>query len=198
MSNLHIATSRRIAFALASVLLLATAMPAAAQTAPYTAYGVGLKAGAKITASVGGVSCGPGATTDVAGNWIFRITTTDPCSPKEGDTISFAIDGAPAEQTVKWTAGGAPANVTTGIALTAATSGFSGGTIAPTGVSIVAFTGTTAQLNAAGVAAKAVSITATSGGKMLTFVVGAPDFVNSGFTTAFPSGLTGALVIVKT
>ena len=75
---------------------------------------------------------------------------------------------------------------------------FSGGTIAPAGVSIVSFTGTTAQLNTSGAAAKAVSVTATVGGKMITFVVGAPDFVNAEFNAAFPTGLSGTLVIVKT
>ena len=75
---------------------------------------------------------------------------------------------------------------------------FSGGTIAASGVSIVSFTGTTAQLNTAGAAQKAVSVTATVGGKMLTFVVGAPDFVNAEFNAAFPTGLSGTLVIVKT
>lgn len=74
---------------------------------------------------------------------------------------------------------------------------FSGGTIAASGVSIVSFTGTTAQLNTAGAAAKLVSVTATVGGKMLTFVVGAPDFVNAEFNAAFPNGLSGTLVIVK-
>ena len=74
---------------------------------------------------------------------------------------------------------------------------FSGGTIAASGVSIVSFTGTTAQLDTAGAAAKLVSVTATVSGKALTFVVGAPDFVNTDFNAAFPTGLSGTLVIVK-
>lgn len=81
----------------------------------------------------------------------------------------------------------------------AATGGtFSGGTIAASGVSIVSFTGTTAQLGAASAASKIVSVTATVGGKALTFVVGAPDFVNTDFNAAFAGGLNGALVIVRT
>ncbi len=75
---------------------------------------------------------------------------------------------------------------------------FSGGAIAPSGLSIVAFTGTTVQLNTAGIGAKAVSVAATAGGKMLTFVVGAPDFVNIEFNSAFVGGMKGALVVVKT
>ncbi|MBM4411385.1 MAG: hypothetical protein FJ037_08720 [Chloroflexi bacterium] len=74
---------------------------------------------------------------------------------------------------------------------------FSGGTIAPSGVSIVSFMGTMAQLNTAGAAAKLVSVTATMGGKALTFVVGAPDFVNVDFNAKFPTGLSGTLAIVK-
>ena len=81
----------------------------------------------------------------------------------------------------------------------AATGGtFTGGTIAASGVSIVSFTGTTAQLDTAGAASKLVSVTATVGGKMITFVVGAPDFVNAEFNPAFVRGLNGVLVIVKT
>lgn len=75
---------------------------------------------------------------------------------------------------------------------------FSGGTIAASGVSLVSFTGTTAQLNAAGAALKIVSVTATVRGKFVTFVVGAPDFTNAEFNPAFPAGLNGTLVMVKT
>lgn len=75
---------------------------------------------------------------------------------------------------------------------------FSGGTIAPAGVSIVSFTGTTAQLGIAGAAAKAVTVAATVNGKMLVYVVGAPMFVNADFNAAFPTGFNGTLVIVKT
>lgn len=69
--------------------------------------------------------------------------------------------------------------------------------IAAAGVSIVSFTGTTAQLNTAGAAAKIVTVTATVGGKLRTYVVGAPDFVNAEFNPAFPAGLSNTLVIVK-
>lgn len=80
----------------------------------------------------------------------------------------------------------------------AAGTGFSGGTIAPAGVSIVSYTGTTTQLNTDGTTAKIVSVTATVGGKMITFVIGAPAFVNTDFNAAFPTGLSATLVIVKT
>ena len=81
-----------------------------------------------------------------------------------------------------------------------ATGTFSGGTIAVTGVSIVSFTGSTAVLDTAGAAnnPKIVTVSATVGGKMITFVIGAPAFVNAEFNAAFPTGLNGTLVIVKT
>lgn len=91
-----------------------------------------------------------------------------------------------------------PPVVVTPPASPAATGGtFSGGTIAQSGVSIVSFTGTTAQLGTASAASNLVSVTAAVGGAALTFVVGAPDFVNTQFTAAFPAGLNGVLVIVK-
>ncbi|TAK77453.1 MAG: serine protease [Dehalococcoidia bacterium] len=65
-------------------------------------------------------------------------------------------------------------------------------------MSIVSFTGTLAQLDVAGAAARVDSVTATTGGRMFTFVVGAPEFVNTSFAGAFPTGLLSTLVIVKT
>lgn len=70
--------------------------------------------------------------------------------------------------------------------------------MASEGISIVAFTGTITQLNAAGVAAGAISISATVNGRLLTYVVGAPDFVNAEFAAAFPSGLNNVLVVLRT
>ncbi len=75
---------------------------------------------------------------------------------------------------------------------------FGGSAIAPSGVSLVSFTGTTAQLDAAGAAARAVSVSATASGRLLTFVVGAPAFVNADFIAAFPGGLNATPVIVRT
>lgn len=177
--------------------------------APYTAYGVGLKPGAVITATLGGKACGPGVTVDALGNWLMWISDTAPCSPREGNLVALAIDGQLAEQTITWTEGGAPANPAKGIALTVAVTvkppvapptpsaaGFSGGVISPVGSSIVIFTGSAIQLNAAGEAVKARSVSATIAGRLLTFVVGAPGFVNTEFDGAFSTGLNGTLVIV--
>lgn len=80
----------------------------------------------------------------------------------------------------------------------AASTGKFSGTIASTGVSIVSFTGTTAQLNTVAAAAKVITVSTAVGGKMLSFVVGAPAFVNTEFNAAYPMGLNGTLVIVKT
>ena len=193
--------SLRSAVLAVSFMLFGMTAPVSAQTPPYTAYGIGQKGAAKITANVAGKSCGAGATVDATGNWKITIATTDACAPKDGDVLSFAIDGAAAVQTVRWTAGGGPANAANGIALTptdgATTGTFSGGSISPSGLSIVSFTGTTTQLNSAGASAKVSAVTATTGGRMLTYVIGAPSFVNADFEAAFPSGLTGTLVIVK-
>lgn len=186
----------------------ATATPAAAQqAAPYTAYGVGQKAGAMIGANIGGRSCGPAVAVTATGTWLMYIAVSSPCSPRAGDVVSFTVDGQVAEQTVTWSEGGAPANAAAGIALTVApvkaatttpaAGGFTG-SISASGVSLASFTGTTAQLDTAGAAVKATSISATMGGKILTFVVGAPSFVNIEFNSAFATGLQGTLVIVKT
>ena len=193
------------ALAAAVVLLVASslAVSVSAQTPPYTAYGLGQRAGARIAANIAGRACGGDAIADAVGNWAIRIATTAACVPKEGETISFTVDGVAALQTVRWTAGGGPANAATGIALTtppasSSAGAFSGGSIAPSGLSIVSFSGTAAQLDAAGASAKVIAVTATTGGRMLTYVIGAPGFVNTEFVAAFPAGLSGNLVIVKT
>lgn len=189
-------------------LVAATVSPAAAQqAAPYTAYGVGLRAGAMIGANIGGRSCGPAVAVTATGTWLMYIAVSSPCSPRAGDVVSFTVDGQTAEQTVVWSEGGAPANAATGIALTVAPArvapaapaagGFTG-SISPSGVSLASFTGTTAQLDSAGAAVKATSISVTVAGKILTLVVGAPAFVNTEFNAAFTAGLQGTLVIVKT
>lgn len=80
----------------------------------------------------------------------------------------------------------------------AGTGTFTGATIAPSGLTIVSFTGTHAQLTTAGTTAKVVSASGTFSGKLLTFVIGAPDFVNVEFVAATSTGLSNTLLIVKT
>ena len=118
MTSTRLFLSTGIAFAAAVVLFSAFAASATAQTPPYTAYGIGQTAGAKIAANIAGKACGE-ATVAAAGTWLLPIPTTAACAPKEGDTVAFTINGVAAAQTVKWTAGGAPADAAKGIALTA-------------------------------------------------------------------------------
>ncbi len=70
------------------------------------------------------------------------------------------------------------------------------GTVAATGSSIVTFTGTLAQLAATAAEAKAITVTATVGGKFVTHVVGAPAFVNADFAAAFTANLASQPVIL--
>ena len=108
-----------VAFAAAVVMFSAFAASTSAQTPPYTAYGLSQPAGAKIAANIAGKACGGDATADATGNWKITIGTDAACTPKEGDTVSFSVNGVASAQTVKWTAGGAPADAAKGIALTA-------------------------------------------------------------------------------
>ena len=95
------------ALAVALGLLVASAASVHAQ-GPYTAYGVGLAAGDTVVASVGGAECAS-TTADADGNWILEIESSAMCSPSDGDTINFSLNGEAAEETATWTAGGTPA-----------------------------------------------------------------------------------------
>ena len=94
------------ALAVALGLLVASAASVHAQ-GPYTAYGVGLAAGDTVVASVGGVECA--STTTADGNWKLEIESSAMCGPSDGATINFSLNGAAAEETATWTAGGTPA-----------------------------------------------------------------------------------------
>lgn len=67
------------------------------------------------------------------------------------------------------------------------------GVIAPDGVSLVALTGTLEQLADLDV----TSVAATVGGLYVTYIPGAPAFVNADFLAAFPDGLVRVPVVVK-
>lgn len=112
------------ALAIALGLLVASASAVQAQ-GPFTAYGIGQSEGDVVEASIGGASCGS-ATADADGNWILTIDSSAACSPSEGDTINFTLNGASVEETAEWTAGGTPAtsgyDPDVGITLTAGTS----------------------------------------------------------------------------
>lgn len=87
--------------------------------------------------------------------------------------------------------------VTTPTTPTTPTTGGSTFSVAPVaGLTFTQFGGTIAQLSTASTAAGVKTVSATVGGKMLTFVVGAPDFVNAAFVAAFPSGIPANTIVV--
>ncbi len=134
------------AFAVAAVLFASFAASASAQTPPFTAYGTGLTAGSVVTAWIGDTACGE-ATVDADGNWLIYVQAGGDCAPVDGDTISFQVDGAAQNETATYSAGGAPADVATGITLTAAAGGGEAPTPAPTGNGgLVGTTGTSMAL----------------------------------------------------
>ncbi len=102
-----------VAFLSASIF----ASSAHAQNPPATMYGTA-KAGDKVEALVGGRVCAT-ATAGADGFWMMQIAEGGACGAKDGDTISFTLNGAAAAQTETWKAGGAPKTVATGVALSA-------------------------------------------------------------------------------
>jgi hypothetical protein len=88
----------------------------------------------------------------------------------------------------------------TQLTLQAATDGSFSGDIANLGVSLVLFDGgSMAQLVAAAQAESVTTISATVDGKFMTYVVGAPEFVNAAFKAHFAGGVSAQtpLVLVK-
>lgn len=113
------------ALAVAALLFGAYATAAHAQVPPFTAYGQGLSEGDVVEASVGGTSCGT-ATADADGNWLLQIASDAPCTPADGDEISFTLNGSATDAVETWNAGGAPADVAGGIVLSASDGGDGG------------------------------------------------------------------------
>lgn len=105
-----------VAILAATLVLLASGGRAYAQMPPYTAYGMGLRSGATVAASIDGVECGR-AKVSAAGNWKITIPAESPCQPQDGATIHFAVDGDERSATARWSGGGAPANPRVGVAL---------------------------------------------------------------------------------
>jgi len=169
-----------------ALAMLGATSTASAQTAPFTAYGVGLTPGATVEARVGGVACSSTAV-DASGNWVVYIAATDPCAPKEGGTITFRLNGQNTAETATFTAGGAPADIANGISLTVVAGGTFTGTIKP-GINLVVFSGGSVE-SAIAAAPNAKGFYVTVSGNLVTYVVGAPSFVNAGFNAAFPNGI---------
>jgi hypothetical protein len=90
---------------------------APAQMPPFTAYGSGLKAGDKIEAFDRKNSCGA-ARADWNGNWILQISSSAPCNPATGDTITFTLNGALTSASETYKPAGAPKDVARGVTLT--------------------------------------------------------------------------------
>ena len=114
----------RLGFAVALLALLMgpllfSAGSALAQGAPANFYGGGLDAGSVVTASIGDAECGS-ATVDDSGGWAIQIAPGAACSPLDGATVGFAVDGAAANETATWSPGALPADVANGISLTLA------------------------------------------------------------------------------
>ncbi len=65
-------------------------------------YGQNLSAGDIVTASIDGTECG--SDTATAEGWSIQVGQDD-CSPENGDTVSFTVNGDAAEQTATWSAG---------------------------------------------------------------------------------------------
>jgi hypothetical protein len=105
------------ALAVAALLFGALTSAAHAQQPPMTVYGTGIAAGSVVAASIGGVVCGT-ATADAQGQWIIQIDASAPCSPSNGDTITFTLNGQATTATETFNFGGAPANVAQGVTLT--------------------------------------------------------------------------------
>jgi len=104
-----------------AVMLAGTALlsstTAHAQNPPATYYGKAT-AGDVITANIGDTVCGT-ATADAAGEWVISITDGG-CggAAVAGATVTMTLNGATADQTQTWAAGGTPADLVNGIALT--------------------------------------------------------------------------------
>ena len=84
-----------------------------AQTPPATFYGT-VNPGETVEAFIGGVLC----KTDIAnsdGIWIMEIPADAPCSPADGDTVTFKRDGQEMAATETWEPLGRPTDVANGV-----------------------------------------------------------------------------------
>ncbi len=179
-----------LAALLAAAAVAVAAQPAGAQTsAPFTAYGTGLTPGATVEARIDSKVCGD-TEVDADGNWLLYIVSGGPCTPVAGNTITFRVDGKPAEGTATFSIGGAPADVANGITLVVSESTLAGGTFnAPIarGLNLAMFSGGNVE-GAIEAAPNATSFWISVGGGLVGYRVGAPTFVNGPFFAAFPDG----------
>ena len=112
----------RLGFFVAAVaaVLVGTALlsgaTAHAQNPPATYYGVAA-AGDEVSASIDGVACET-VTADANGEWVIVMQESS-CggAAVAGAGVSFTLNGATADQSETWEAGGAPADLVNGITL---------------------------------------------------------------------------------
>ena len=78
-----------------------------AQVAPATLYGIGYAPGDVIEAFINDVSCAT-ATADANGDWTMQIPAAPPCSPRDGDTVTFTRNGRAMVATETWRPLGRP------------------------------------------------------------------------------------------
>jgi hypothetical protein len=89
-----------------------------AQNPPGTFYGTA-SADDEVGALVGTASCGT-ATAGSDGFWMMQIAEDAACSPSDGDTVSFTLNGDATNETETWKPGGGPADAAAGVSLTLA------------------------------------------------------------------------------
>ena len=89
-----------------------------AQNPPGTFYGTA-SAGDEVGALIGTASCGT-STAGSDGFWMMRIAEDAACSPSDGDTVSFTLNGEATNETESWKPGGGPADAAGGVSLTLA------------------------------------------------------------------------------
>ena len=99
----------RLGFAAALLALLLGPLALGSHTAhaqgPDVAqyYGTGLSEGDAVGAWIGDTECAS-TTANAAGEWVVGVGQDD-CSPENGDTVNFSLNGSVAEQTATWSAG---------------------------------------------------------------------------------------------
>ncbi len=194
----------RTAAAAAAVAAVIALLPgvlttaSAQQAAPFTAYGVGLQSGQVVEVFDGSASCGS-VTADGSGQWLIQISATSPCAPREGDTLSFTLDGASTSARETFKTGGAPADVANGITLTVVATatptptpgagpGTFAGSISAHGITPAVFNGGTVDQAVTAAGSGLNSIWSYNGGVAVGYTVGAPAFVNQAFLALFPGG----------
>ena len=104
-------------FALLLAPVLTGAGVAHAQTPPATFYGAGLEAGDTVAAMIGDATCGT-TDADASGGWAIVVPEGGTCGAAAGETVTFTVNGATANETVTWAAAWVPDDVALGIALT--------------------------------------------------------------------------------